>query len=666
MNNASRTASSPPAIPPRAGARWGEAAALGLLLALAAWFYFWTATTAGSPLTHGLASDDLYNRLADGFLAGRTSFAEEAPPELAKLADPYDPAQNAPFKKYHDVTYYQGRYYLYFGPTPALVLLAPWKLLTGSSLAQNVAVAVFAWGAALVSVLLLRGLRDRHFPLIPGWQLVAAATVVIFGNMLPVLLRRPIYYELAIACACFFGLAAVACFFRAQAATGRWGQAWLAGTGLCLGLAIAARPNYLFGGGALVAAWLWLLWRRNQPRDQAAWTSLARAAAPLLMPLAAVGLALMAYNQARFDSWLEFGMKYQLAGGSQLDLKFMSPWFLLPNLYYYFLAPPQFSAYFPFINVTGLLTYALPKGYAGQENMYGLLLTLPWLLALLWLKRGVQQAWGAAAAGLREFALVAGALVAGILGFLLLIASANNRYLADFVPLATVLAGAGVFAWETQAVGWRRWVGRVAWLGALGWTVGFNVLVSLQHNELLRYHNPATYARLARAANGWAEAWFGAAARSGPLRIEFTLPKNRTGRLEPLLVTGASFRADFLYIFYKDDAHIQLGFEHTSYGGPMSKPLAIDYELPHVLEVQMGSLYPPVEHPYYDGKTAEEIKRRKRTLLVKLDGRVVHSAQLDFYESSPGDVSVGRNPVSEAFGRRFTGVVRSVIRMDDR
>ena len=58
------------------------------ILVLAGWFYAWTATSAGSPLTFKLQSDDLYNRLADGFLAGHLGFAEPAPPEMAQLADP--------------------------------------------------------------------------------------------------------------------------------------------------------------------------------------------------------------------------------------------------------------------------------------------------------------------------------------------------------------------------------------------------------------------------------------------------------------------------------------------------------------------------------------------------------------------------------------------------
>ena len=100
-------------------------------------------------------------------------------------------------------------------------------------------------------------------------------------------------------------------------------------------------------------------------------------------------------------------------------------------------------------------------------------------------------------------------------------------------------------------------------------------------------------------------------------------------------------------------------------GGPISPPLPVDYAVPHVLEVEMGSLYPPREHPYWDGRGEEALARRKRTLRVKLDGQIVHEGLFDFYDSSPGDVSVGRNHVSDAFGREFTGVIRKVERRGD-
>jgi hypothetical protein len=640
-----------------------EIIALWVVLLLGAGFYFWTATSAGSPLTLTLQKNDLYNRLADGFLAGRLGFVEEPPPELAKLADPYDPAQNAPYQRYHDVTYYRGRYYLYFGPGPALVLLAPWKAITGNYLPQNLAAALFAWGAALAGVLLLLALRRRYFPATPAWVMACGAAAVVFGSLLPVLLRRPVYYELAIASAGFFGLLALLLLHRAVTAPIR-GNRWLAGASLALGLAIASRPNYLSGAAAALGVYLWWIWRHGHPSPREDWRRFLRTALAAGLPVGAVGLALLAYNHARFDSWTEFGTHYMLAGGNQQKTGMMSLGYVPVNLYYYLLAPAAWSAYFPFVQVTGFPPFPPPAGYSGVENAYGALVTLPFLWTLWWLWRELRREPPVLPETLRLFGRIVCGLVAANVGFLLLMSAANNRYMIDFIPPLVVLAFVGVLAWEQQARGWRKLLGRAGWLAALGFTVFFNVFVSFQHNELLRYHNPGTYRWLAHAFDHltW---WYQRATgeQPGPLRIGLTFPAERTGRLEPLVVTGLSFRADFLYVYYTDDRSIQIGFEHTSYGGPVSKPVRIDYAGEHQLEVQMGSFYPPVEHPCYDGMPAAEIGRRKRTLLVTLDGREVLAAQCDFYDSSPGDVAVGRNPVSEAFGRRFTGKIRAVERL---
>ena len=646
--------------PSGAGRRRAELIAICAVLVLGAWFYFWTATSAGSPLTFTLQKDDLYNRLADGFLAGRLGFVEAPPPELAKLADPYDPAQNAPYQRYHDVTYFQGRYYLYFGPAPALVLLAPWKALTGHHLPQNLAVALFAWGMAAAGVGLLLTLRRRYFAGTPSWVAVCGAGAVVFGGLLPVLLRRPVYYELAIASAGFFGMVALLLLERAVAAPARSGR-WLAGASLAFGLAIASRPDFVCGAGAALGVYLWSRWRREGP---AAWPRLARAAAAATVPVGVIGLALLAYNFARFGRWTEFGTHYMLAGGNQNQTGMFNLGFVPVNLYYYLLAPAEWSLYFPFVQVTGLLPFTAPAGYAGEENMYGVLVTLPVLWALGWLWRALRSPRDLLPEALRGFCGINGALALGNALPLLLLSAANNRYQIEFVTLLVPLAFAGILAWEQRARGWRRPVGRLAWLAALAFTVCFNVFVSFQHNELLRYHNPATYRRLAHAFDHFSAWWQRATgAPSGPLRLRLKFPTDRSGKLEPLVVTGLAFRADFLWVFYQDDQTLKIGFEHTSYGGPVTPPLHVDFGREHELEVQMGSLYPPVEDPDYDGMPAAEVERRKHTLRVKFDGREVLSAHCDFYDSSPGDVAVGRNPVSDAFGRRFTGVIHRVERL---
>jgi hypothetical protein len=643
--------------------RSAEAIVTGIALILAGWFYVWTATSGEDRLSLALTKHDLYNRLVDGFLAGRLGFLEEPPLELHTLAYPYDPAQNAPYRKFHDVAYYKGRYYLYFGPAPAVVLLAPWKLLTGTYLPQHIAVAVFAWGAALLGVFLLRGLHRKYFPEVPSWILLGCNLAVLFGSLLPVLLRRPVYYELAIASGCFFSMLGLVLIERAVRG-GAFRNRWLMGASLAFGFAVASRPNLVFAGAGALA---WVLWPQVKPLVTAGrrdWAALLPILTPAFAPMGAVILALLAYNQARFGSPTEFGTYYQLAGGNQQTTAMMSANYLLPNLWYYLFAPAQFSLYFPFIQVTGFLPFTTPAGYTGQENMYGLLVTLPFLWAAVWLWRSSRRNPGLMPESLRQFAASAG-ILAGVAGaFLLLMSGANNRYFLDFVPVLAVVAGIGVLTWDASRQGWSRVAGRVLWGTALVATLFFNVFVSLQHNELMRHHNPEGYRKLAYAFNYFSHWTKGDdAGQAGPIKIRLEFPRERTGRLEPLVVTGLAFRADFIYVFYQDDKSIVLGFEHTSYGGPKTPPLRIDYAAEHVLEIDMGALYPPIEHPYYDGWSPDEITARKRCFEVRLNGRPVLSGEYECYDSSPGDVTVGRNPVSEAFGRRFTGRIIGVERL---
>jgi len=61
--------------------------------------------------------------LGESFLRGQLSLLEEPNPQLTELQNPYDPAQRT--VPYHwDASYYKGKYYLYWGPVPALAFAA--------------------------------------------------------------------------------------------------------------------------------------------------------------------------------------------------------------------------------------------------------------------------------------------------------------------------------------------------------------------------------------------------------------------------------------------------------------------------------------------------------------------------------------------------------------
>src|SRR5580698_8066559 len=95
-----------------------------------------------------------FNQLVAGFRSGHLSLAQAPPPELAKLADPYDPAQNANYRL-HDASYYHGRFYIYYGITPVLVLFWPYFEITRHYLAQKYAVAIFCTVGFLAGAVLV-------------------------------------------------------------------------------------------------------------------------------------------------------------------------------------------------------------------------------------------------------------------------------------------------------------------------------------------------------------------------------------------------------------------------------------------------------------------------------------------------------------------------------
>lgn len=617
--------------------------------------YFWTATSAGSRLTQTLPDDDLYNRLTDGFLAGQLSFLEKPDNGLLQLADPWDPVQNGPLRQFHDVSYYRGRFYLYFGAAPSVVLLLPWKLLTGTYLPQNMASVVFAWAGALFGIASLVVIRRRFFPLVRGWVGGFCLLALAWGNFVPVLLRRPVFYELAISSAyAFLMLALLAVLLSLQSVVLR--RVWLVLAGLALGMAVASRPNLVFGAVVLLVPLFpfWRAWRGRLPVDR---VKLQQEATLVFAPFAVIIVGLMAYNYQRFGSPFEFGTSYMFSGIHPQRDVVTSARFIPVNLWYYLFSPAQYSVFFPFVQVIQTPWFKLPAGYSGQENVYGALWNLPFLWMLLGLVCLWRGARGPAMLALRYFAVGTLALVAMNALVLGRVGGAANRYMVDLLPPLFLLACLGVFLVEDASTSRiTRVVMRMFWCSALGFTLLFNLFVSLQHNELLRHHNPAAYQKLAHVFN-YFSLWTGQTSpdKTGPLRIRLKFPVDRTGKLEPLIVTGLSFRADFLYLYYTDDRHVQIGFEHTSYGGAITDPIAVDYAREHTVDVEMGSFYPPIEHPYFDDMDPAEIGRRKRTLRVSLNGREVLAKQFDFYDSSPGDVSVGHNPVSDAFGRVFTG-----------
>lgn len=457
---------------------------LGLVCVVVVGMFAWMAAESVTELTGWSAADNHYNLLVRGFQKGQLSLDKEAPPQLAKLADPYDPVANERYRLgygLHDMSYYRGRMYLYFGVAPALLLFWPWAALTGHYLFHHHAVAIFCAVGFLTGAALLRALWRRYFPEVSVAAVAAGMLALGLATGVPILLQRAEFWEVAVSCGVALGMLALGAVWRALVEPDRrvW---WVAAASLALGLAVGARPFLILGAAALLvpAAIAW-----NQApagRRRLPWALLVAAA----LPLALCVLGLMVYNDLRFDSPFEFGQRYQLAGDRQDTIQHFSLRFLWFNFCVYFLEPIRWVREFPF--VADIATPAVPAGHADVEDPFGILTNIP----IVWFALAAPLAWwGRAAedrARLRGFLAAVAILFAICAGVLLLFYGNCSRYEAEFLPTLVFLAVVGILAVERVLAPRPRWrvTVRTVWVLLLVSSLGFNLLEGIDHYAVQR------------------------------------------------------------------------------------------------------------------------------------------------------------------------------------
>ncbi len=433
------------------------------------------------------AADSYYNLLVQGFRAGQLSLKREVPAGLAQLSDPYDPAANILYR-HLDLSYYKGKFYLYFGVTPVLILFWPYVALTGDYLFHRQAVAIFCVIGFLASVGLLHALWRRYFAEVSVGVVAACALALGLATGVPVLLSQCDVYEVAISCGYMLTMLALAAIWCALHEPERRGR-WLAAASLAYGLAVGARPNLLFGAVILLVPVV-QAWRERRQL----WVPLMAATVPITF----VGLGLMLYNDLRFDSPFEFGWRYMMTWERQVARQPFRLQYLWFNFRAYFLRPARWSTRSPFVQAVAMPPS--PAGYGQAARTFGVLTNVP----LVWLALAVPLAWrnrpGQTGSTLRWF-VTAVVLVFGICALTLgLFASVIDRYEVDFLPALLLLSVVGILGLEHALANRPAWRRAMRWgVGLLlGFSVAFNLFAGLENYAEAHRSRGVTLFRLGR------------------------------------------------------------------------------------------------------------------------------------------------------------------------
>ena len=483
----------------------------GWLMLLVLLFYFWFASSGRwqqiDSTTHH------YYLQATGFAQGKLSLSVDPSPKLAELPDPYNFHARAGIKALRDVSYFNGKYYLYFGPVPALVLIALTPFL-GWWISDATLNFVFACGIFVALSLLAIGLWHRYFRMVPKWML--HASVLVLGLSGPLLFLRhnfesAKFYEASISGGQFFLAWGLVAALAAAEATRRplWG---FAAAGILWGLAAGSRlllaPAVAFL--VLVTSFRWLRTRGWTLRKMRTLLPLA------VFPLLAI-LALGWFNWARFGSVTETGAYYILSSRSNFQEDYSSltsARYIVPNLYNYLLNPLVFRSEFPYLRVRygsqdplpGIVD--VPPTYEAQPVM-GVVYAMPFVLfAVLAIARAVpafrrrpSHGRGADAERAWNLNVITWTLAgASLLSFAALMTFfwVAIRYEQDFLPLLLMLAVIGFwrgYEWISQGPAALR-LYELLGAGLTLLSVVFGALLGLSTHAGLSAAVPAALARL--------------------------------------------------------------------------------------------------------------------------------------------------------------------------
>jgi hypothetical protein len=619
---------------------------IALLVAATLAYYFWTAmiSAGGPPRIHGEESDH-FNLLSRGFRKGQLHLDAEVPAGLSGAPNPYDPKSRGSVPVLHDASYFRGRYYIYFGPAPVVTLLLPFRLLTGRDLPLAYAVWVYTSFGYLALAGLFRFLQQRHFPQ-AGLGTVAAGLIAIGGASLVVaLLRRSNIWELSGASGfCFFSTS-LYCLIRALHSP-HHPRRWATAGGLALGLAVASRPTFILGS-VLFALPLLFRTRAGATKDGYDGRALLGAAVSCGLPV----LGLLAYNQARFGEWLEFGLRYQLTSVIESESRHFSLAYVPFNFHVYFLSLLHWVPAFPF--VTGIDRPPLPPGHGGHEYSMGLFANLPFAWFSLLLFAGLTDGRGRSdlprAFWLGMLTLAGAAAVNAAL--LLCFFGSCIRYMVDFTPSVMLLAAFGVLAAEARL---RRRVARLVLTGCAIMLAVFSAFTAAAVVVNFYPANPGdlapAYHPVARVLNypifrlqqqRWPD--------YGPREIAFTLPADRTPRQEALATVSRAERTTAIVLIdYLDERRVRLGYREPGSArvSAFSPAVAAPPGTRHTLRLSLGG-------PYADFNGA------RGRLRAEFDHIALWDVPLVSFGAYPGSWDIGRETAAGAAAPRFTGEIHA-------
>jgi len=316
-----------------------------------------------------------YNFMAFSLKTWKLSMPIKPSEKLKSLNNPYDAEELNNKLSYKnldyvmDLSYYKGKYYLYFGITPALAVYLPFLLITKHFIPDTFVVLIFAVLSFLAALAILKKSIFK-FAEISDEFLISSLSIMAVGmsSVFCYLIVVPRVYEVSIISGVFFTLLSflfIALYMETGAFRKKCTLLFLAG--FSIGLAVGCRPFYALT--VLIQALVIVEFKQIKQKY--------KEYIFYVIPLLFCAIVLMLYNYLRFESVFEFGFKYQLNLLDMYNLK-ISLKETFQSLTKFIIYPPLRISGFPYFAIDYILFR--DRFY---EYIIGILFTAPFLLTIV-------------------------------------------------------------------------------------------------------------------------------------------------------------------------------------------------------------------------------------------------------------------------------------------
>ena len=436
-----------------------------------------------------------YQELAHSLDAGTVALQRTVAPELLEKENPYDTiALQAEGIHFHmDCAYYDGQYYVYFGPVPEFLLYYPFYKLTGEDLPNYIAFYAF-YSLFIISIFgLLWELVHKFAKQLPFYLYLTLCVAVCFFPNYVYMGGRPDLYNIPIMAGTAFTICGLWLWLRGLSASKAKGVFYALGS-LCMALVAGCRPQLL-----LYSAVALPLFYNETIRERHLFSKKGlKETLCFVLPYVFIACFVFWYNAARFGNGFDFGATYSMTT-NDMNTRGFNVNRLAHGLFSYLFQPPVIDSSYPFLHSSNLTTDYMGRNIT--EFMFGGVFAvnpLLWIIPYALLLKGHRKL-SPLAKWLSSILAVAGFI---IISFDINGAGNLQRYASDMIPgflLAAVIIWISVLDRANSQCNYDKWSRLVTVFTICGLAFAFLTFIAkgdsvcLLRNNIPLFYNIGSY-----------------------------------------------------------------------------------------------------------------------------------------------------------------------------